>query len=260
MKARFIQAILIAALSLTACDFITGPSKVASGQLYQSGDGKYDPYFDAVHKEQLAAANWGDESKAARKPIITALTLPPNASNSTIISATKEKKEKGEGNLGPAIQETSVAEVEFAKKMLAQAERLDEMQKKGEELKKQAAEDRRNMGADKADEKKVEKKDEIKREIAAAVDVVGDLASDARKNAKEAEDLVAKLKAAWDSKDDDEPKKKPDKKDDDKKEEKKSPPPPPPKPKPEKKPDVAKPDVAKPAATQKPPEGEVFNP
>ena len=277
MKLSSLVLLVFVSLAPLGCDFVTGPSKVASGQLYQSGDGKYDPYFDAVHREQIAAANWADESKAARRPIVTALTLPPNASNSTIVSATKEKK--GDASVGRAIEETSAAETELARKLNAHAERLDEMAKKGEELKKQAVEDRRNMAADKADEKKVEKKDEIKKEISAAVSVVNDLAGDARKGAKEAEELVAKLKAVWDggkeepgeTKKKDEKKPKPD--DDEKKPEKK------PAPKPEKKhepeekkpPPVAhkpapKPDAPaekpapKPAATQKPAEGEVFNP
>ena len=42
-----------------------------------------------------------------------------------------------------------------------------------------------------------EKKDEVKREMSAAVDAVESMASDARKGAKEAEELVAKLKAIW---------------------------------------------------------------
>jgi len=268
-------AALIALYTLPACDFITGPSKVASGQLYQSGDGKYDPYFDAVHKEQIAAASWPDESKAARRPITTALTLPPNASNGTIVSATKAKKEKGESNIGHAVEETMIAETELSKKLAVHAERLDEMAKKGEELKKHAVEDRRNMGADKADEKKVEKKEQIKKEMSAAVGVVKDLADDARKGSKEAEELVTKLKAVWDIKED--PKKpdppapppekteKPEKKPPATPHEKK--PAPKPAAKPEEKKPVAKPSppeekppVAKPAGTQKPPEGEVFNP
>jgi hypothetical protein len=280
MKLRDLIVASMLALAPMACE-LGAPSKVAAGQHYQSGDAKYDPYFDAVHKEQLAASNWADESKAARRPIVTALALPPTASNSTIVSAAKEKK--GDGNIGRAIEETSAAESELARKLNAEAARLEEMEKKGEELKKQASEDRRNMGADKADEKKVEKKDEIKREISAAVDVVGDLAESARKGAKQAEELVAKLKAVWDGKEEpaeksEKPKKaapKPKEKDDDEKpaEKKPAPPPPPahkpaekkPEKKPEKKrePEEKKPEekpVAKPAGSQKPPEGEVFNP
>ena len=211
----FAVALGIACTTLTGCDLILTPTKTANGQLYQSGDGKYDPYFAAVHQEQVAAANWADEAKASRKPIVTALDLRPGASNSVILSATRSKK--GEGSLGSAIEQTTAAERERARRLSAAAAKLEDLEKHGEELRKQAVEERRNLAADKADEKKVAKKDELKREIAAAVDAVDSLASDARKGAKEAEELATKLKAAWTGRADDE---RPPVKTDEKKEEK----------------------------------------
>jgi hypothetical protein len=195
-------ALGVACTALTGCDLILTPTKTANGQLYQSGDGKYDPYFTAVHQEQVAATSWPDEAKAARKPIVTALDLKPTASNSTILAATRSKQ--GQGSLGSAIEQTTAAELERARRLTAAAAKLDDLEKRGAELRKQAVEDRKNLAADKADEKKVAKKDEVKREIAAAVDVVESLASDARKGAKEAEELATKLKATWTGKDEDE--------------------------------------------------------
>ena len=268
-------ALGVACTALAGCDLILTPTKTADGQLYQSGDGKYDPYFAQVHQEQVAAANWSDEAKASRKAIVTALDLRPGASNSVILSATRDKK--GEPSLGSAVEQTTTSEIERARRLSATAAKLDDLQKRGEELKKQTIEERKNLAADKADEKKVAKKDELKREMAAAVDVVESLANDARKGAKEAEELASKLRAAWSGKAEDErpPARNEEKRDEkrdetkeEKKEEKKRPEPvakkapksdPPaakkpaaPKPEPEDKP-------AKPPPAQKPPD-EVFNP
>ena len=266
-------AVGVACSALTGCDFILTPTKVADGQLYQSGDGRYDAYFAAVHQEQVAAANWPDDSKAARKPIVTALDIRPGASNGTILAATRGKK--GDASLGSAVERTTTAELERARRLKAAAAKLDEMQKRGEELKKQTIEDKKNLGVDKADEKKVEKKDEVKREMSAAVDAVESMASDARKGAKEAEDLAMKLKAAWTGREEDEraptkieekdetrDDKKDEKRDDKKKPEpvaKKAPPrtDAPKKPKPEA---SAEEKPAKPAKPAPPPSDEVFNP
>lgn len=242
--------------ALSGCDFVNTPTKVGNGQLYQSGDGRYDPWFVQVHQEQVAAASWPDESKAARKPIVTALDLRPGASNSTILSATREKK--GDPGVGRAVDQTVAAERELARKLNAHQPRLERLLERGEELKKQAVEERRNMGADKADEKKVAKKEEIKREIGAGVDALDTMLTDAKRGAKEADELARKLRAAWTGKDEDEEPPREEKKDD--RDEKKEPvakrPAPKPAPKPAEKAADEKP-APKPA--QKPPD-EVFNP
>jgi hypothetical protein len=191
MKRSFFAALLISTLVVTACDLQNTPTKVGSGQLYQSGDGRYDAYFTTVHQEQVAAGNWPDESKAARRPIVTALDLKPGASNGTIASAAREKK--GDAAVARAADESIALERERAKKLNAIVPRLEELEKKGEELRKQAVDDRRNMAADKADEAKVAKKEEVKREISAALDAVSNMLTDAKRGAREAEDLAAKL-------------------------------------------------------------------
>jgi hypothetical protein len=251
----------VACSVLGGCDVFVGNTKVASGQLYQSGDGRYDAYFAEVHHEQVAAASWPDESKAARKPIVTALNLRPGTSNSTILAATRDKK--GDSSLGPAVEQTTAAELDLARRLTAAAAKLDDMLKHGEELKKQSVEDKKNLGVDKTDEKKVAKKDEVKREMSAAVDAIESIAKDARKGAKEAEELATKLKAAWTGKEEDEREAS---KTDEKKDEKKKPEPVAKKaqPKPEghggtKKPKPEGAPEEKPQPTTKPPD-EVFNP
>ncbi|MBX3212926.1 MAG: hypothetical protein KF850_12890 [Labilithrix sp.] len=261
-------ALGVACSALAGCDLILTPTKVANGELYQSGDGRYDAYFAAVHHEQKAAASWPDESKAARKPIVTALDLRPGASNSTILAATRSKQ--GESSLGAAVEQTTAAELDLARRLNATAAKLDDMLKRGVDLKKQAAEDKKNLGVDKADEKKSAKKDEVKREMSAAVDAVESMARDARKGAKEADELATRLKAAWTGRDEDErpPVKIEEKKDD--KDEKKKPEPvakkapapaAPKKPKGDAPPAEKKPADDKPAKPPPaPPPDEVFNP
>jgi hypothetical protein len=59
VKSRLSSLVLAAALAcaaVPACEPF-GQSKVAQGQLYQSGDGRFDPFFEAVHKEQVEAAS-----------------------------------------------------------------------------------------------------------------------------------------------------------------------------------------------------------
>ncbi len=261
----FVAALLLAfgacmTAPLSGCDFINTPTKMGQGQLYTSGDGRYDPYFDTVHREQVAAANWGEESRAARKPIVTVLNLKPGVSNGSILAATREKK--GDPAVGRAVDETTSAELELARRLNVAAARLEELEKKGEDLKRQAADDKKNAGVAKADETKMKHKDEVRREMSAAVDAVDSMASDAHKYAKEAEELASKLKLVWsdgkddgtsaDKRDDKDDKKKDDKdkddkkkddkdKDDKKKDDKKKPEP------------VAKKPAAKPAGGESPP-------
>jgi hypothetical protein len=193
---------VVAPTFASGCDFVNTPTKVANGQLYTSGDGKYDPYFNQVHQEQVTAASWPDDSKAARKSIVVALNLRPGASNSTIFSAAREKK--GDAALGSVIDETTSAERARSKKLTAASEKLDDLHKRGEDLKKQVIEERRNLAADKADEQKVKQKDELKREMTAAVEAVSTMMSDAKSGSKEADELARKLRGAWTGKDDEE--------------------------------------------------------
>lgn len=175
--------LLAAALALAAtpaCEsFLGAPSKVAQGQLYESGDMRYDEYFRAVHDQQVAASGWGDARKEARRPLHSALAVTPDAAEDTVLSAARERAAKlGGGGAtldvsGPrvsatpgasadpplfsAVEEAARAEIDRARKLRETADKLEELAKAGEGLRKQAEDDQKNMGADKADDKKVEK-------------------------------------------------------------------------------------------------------
>lgn len=245
---------LCCALALAACELGGKPAKMSGGELYQSGDAKYDPYLKKIHEEQVAAAEWPEQSKGARKPLTRALNLPPNAGNATILEAAKSKKK--DGAVHSAAEETASLERSFIEKQKVNADRLDKLAAEGAELKKQATEDRRNMAADKADPEKVDKKEEVKREVSAAADIAAHLRDDAKRGVVEGEKLIEGLKKELDvigdgSVKSDEPKKDEPKKEEPKKDDKKPEP---------KKHDAKPPASKKPAPTQKPAEGEVFNP
>jgi hypothetical protein len=278
------------------CEPLMGDSKVAHGQLYQSDDQRYDPYFDSVHQQQVAAAGWLDEKKAARRPLIAALDLTPGATDETIVSATRSRAKKlgggggkldvatahvtpvggaGDGPLFAAVEESARLELDRARKLRTTSDKLEDMAKHGDELKKTADHEYNGRGAEKADDKKTEKRNEIRRELGGSVGALRDLARDATQNTRDAQAFLEDLGAAIEAKDaparrrgDREskavpppsPTVEPAKVDEPKKEE-------PVKaakaPKPEAKKPAAKPaekPPEKPAAKPKPPPDEVFNP
>lgn len=221
----------LACATLTSCEGFLSSSKMAQGQHYQSGDSRYDPYFDAVHREQAAAASWPDEKKSARKPLVVALSLTPDASDETVVRRTRERAEKHGGrdaSLAGPYEETRRLEIERGRKLLAATEKLDALAKQGEDLKARADKEFENRGAEKADEKKTKKQREVRRELGGAADVCDSLAKKAKKGVREAEDFLDELARAYDASEA--------AKHGDRKSPFASPPPPPP-PKPEEKPE-----------------------
>jgi hypothetical protein len=199
------------ATAMPACELL-GSSKVAQGQRFQSDDPRYDPYFDSVHQAQVAAAAWPDEKKAARRPLLTALALTPDSSDATILDATEQRAKKsgggkldlasahitsssgaGDAALFAAVEETVRLELDRARKLKDKSEKLDEMSKHGEELKKSAETETFNRGADKADEKKNEKNREIRRELYGAVDSTRNLSQQALRQSKYAQQFLDDL-------------------------------------------------------------------
>lgn len=255
MKLSAFVLALCLSTPLAGCDLLNTPTKTAKGELYQSGDGRYDGWFAQVHQEQLGAASWGDESKSSRKALVSALGLRPGSSNGVIVGAVRDKK--GTAALGPTVDQTIASERERAKKLSGAENRLDELARRGATYKKEAIEERDGMGADKADETKVKKRSEVKRELVAAVEVVENLRDDAQHGAAEADELATKLRTVWGGEDAAE-----------------KPAAPaasaaPKKPEPPKKPAAKRPPAADPGAAEKPekpakpappPANEVFNP
>lgn len=191
MKSRLssvVLAVCLACAAAPACETF-GSSKVAQGQLYKSGDGRYDPFFESVHQQQIEASSWSDDRRGARKPITVALDVTPNASESTILEALRARaKTNGDAEkLVPAVQETMKADAERAQKLRAAADKLDALTKEGREHAEEARREYDNRGADKADEQKSERMRDVRRELNAATDVCDGLARDARKLAQDAE-------------------------------------------------------------------------
>jgi len=226
VKARSLAAWVLAAVLTCAtapgCDQF-GNTKVAQGQRYSSGDSRFDPYFDSVHQQQVAAASWPDEKKATRRPLVNALALTPDAPDDTIVQATRERAKKlgGQGAkldlAGPrvtatagatsdaalfaAIEETARAEQERARRMKATSDKLEEMAKHGEALKKDAEKDLQNRGAEKADEQKMEHRREVRSELGGAIESMRALSRDATHETREIDEFLGDLATALGQKD-----------------------------------------------------------
>ena len=188
-------------------------SKVAQGQRYQSDDQRYDPYFDNVHQAQVAAAAWPDEKKATRRPLVNALALTPDcvgrhhprrhaaareveAAAASSISRARTSRRRAAANdsaLFAALEETVRLELDRARKMKDKSDKLDEMSKHGEELKKAAETEASQRGAEKADEKKTEKSREIRRELGGAIDATRTLSQQALRQSKYAQEFLDDL-------------------------------------------------------------------
>ena len=193
MRRVFSAVTLALALAASpACDLFLGNSKIEHGELYQSGDPRYDRFFAEVHDKQVAAESWDDDKKSSRAPLVKALGLTETAGQSRILNVLKTKKDEV---AGPAAQ-TANAEAARSRKLAKAADALEALSKKGAELKEEAAEDKKNMGAEKADDKKVKERDTVRREVAGATRVCTKLASRARSEAKEADELVEAIKQA----------------------------------------------------------------
>jgi hypothetical protein len=206
VKSR-LALVLVSALAcatLTSCEGFLSSSKMAQGQSYQSGDSRYDPYFESVHREQVEAAAWPDEKKNARKPLVTALSLTPDVSDETLVRKTRERSQKHGGrdpSLAAPYEETRRLEIERGRKLFAAIDKLEALAKRGEELKEQADKEYSNRGAEKADEKKTEKSREVRRELVGAADACASLAKNARKSVRDAEEFLEDLAQAYDAKD-----------------------------------------------------------
>lgn len=207
-----LTAILACSASQVSCAAFSS-SKVARGELYTSGDGRYDSYFAAVHQEQAAARKWNDERKATRKPLITALAAPSSVSDGYLTSATKDRVRNigGDGavldlsgprvvraaNSGPdrgffqASEETARAELGRARRLAALGAKLEALAKQGDGLKADA--DREFDGRVKADEKKSQHLREVRRELGEAASAMRGLASDARTQVDKAADFLDDL-------------------------------------------------------------------
>lgn len=177
-----------------------GSSKVARGQLYRSGDGRYDPFFEAVHQRQVEAASWSDDRKAARRPIATAASVTPNASESVILDAIRARWQKEAAALAPAVEGSKKAELERAAKLRAAIPKLEELVKEGRSHMDEARHEYENRGAAKADEDKSARMRAVRRELVAATEICEELVRDAKRGAADAEAFVGDMQRALEGK------------------------------------------------------------
>jgi len=207
--------LLPAVAALAACSLLAGPSRVREGALYRSGEPQYDAYFKDVHEVQLVAANWADEKKASRKPLVDALELTQDAADSTIAQLLHEKVEAAQSSLGTAkleivgddahfvtgtgsrgsidalataLETTAKSELARAHKLKDLPSRIDALLKTGHELEPHAKEDFAKVGG--------QKPYEVKAELGASFDVLGSIEANAKREVRGAEAFVADLQRA----------------------------------------------------------------
>ena len=203
------------AVLAAACSLLTGPSRVREGALYRTGETQYDAYFKEVHDVQVAASTWNDDKKAARKPIVDALQLTADTSDSTIAQLVHEQVEAAQSSLGTAelkvtgddvklvsgtgsrgsidtlataLEATAKGEIDRAKKMKSLPPRIETLLKTGHDLEPHAKEDFAKVGG--------QKPFEVKAELTASFDVLGAIATNAKREVRSAESFVADLQRA----------------------------------------------------------------
>jgi hypothetical protein len=192
----------------SACSVLGAPSKVRAGELYAPGSARYDVYFAEIHALQVGALAWPVEGRNARKPLLDALKLAPEADDAAIAQATKDRLNKGLLHLdvrgsdvhvtevsaaGPeesprdlvaAVEVTAHAEIERSKKLSEFPARVEALSKSGHELETHIAEDFAGQG---------QKPFEVKEELHASYDVLSALTADADRERQGAQQLVAEL-------------------------------------------------------------------
>lgn len=199
LRSLIFAAIAACAACALGCETF-GSSKVAEGQLYHSGDGRYDPFFEAVHQQQVETASWSDDRKAARKPIATAANVTPNASESVILDAIRARSQKQAAALAPAVEESKKAELGRAAKLRAAIQKLEELAKKGHAHMDDARNEYDNRGAAKTDDEKSARMRGVRRELGAATEICENLVRDAKRGAADAEAFVEDMQRALEGK------------------------------------------------------------
>ncbi len=189
---------------------------MAHGQRYQSGDPRYDAYFDEVHRAQVGAAAWPAEKKAARRSLVEALALVPDASDETVVRGTRERVSKLDSATGQitkttrttkseaidapllaAVSETARVESARARSLKETREKLEALARHGEELRKTEAGSHDLTSASHG--RTTEKSREVRRELGGAVEIARTLSREASRRAREAQEFVDDLEAALDA-------------------------------------------------------------
>jgi hypothetical protein len=182
----FLSMRALAAFSVAGCVESAGASHVRAGDLYAPGQDRYDDYFASVHSQQATAAQWPGDRKAAHQPLLTALKLDGDPTDSALEQSTRTAKAGSHGRaLGQAIDQAVRADVDRAKGLEAMATKIDEILKTGHDLEAHVSEDFRRPSRPSAAE--------VKGEIRASFEVLAAIRDHATHEAKAAEDFVAEL-------------------------------------------------------------------
>jgi len=212
----FVSLVSMASIA-ASCNLLGGPSKVKSGELFETGETRYDAYFKEVHDLQVASVGWPDERRSACRALVDALKLNPDAADVSIVQAAHERVTQVARDVGPiklevtsddahltasnaesvddatrelfrSIEMCAHAEAQRAKTMRVVPPRVDELNKSGHELEPHVREDfgRRGgrIGMD------------VQQEFSASYVALDGVSRDARNGARGAEDFVADLQRA----------------------------------------------------------------
>ena len=209
--------LLVVAMSGSACNLLGGPSRVRNGELFETGEVRYDAYFKEVHDLQVSSAGWVDERKASRRPLVDTLKLTPEAADVSIVQAAHERINGVARDVGPtkleiagdeahltavgaskvddptrelfkAIEATARAELLRGRALRLLPPKVDELTKNGRALEPHVREEFAKHGGRAATD--------VQDELAASYEVLGSVSRDSRNGAREAEDFVADLQRA----------------------------------------------------------------
>jgi len=183
------------------------PSKVRAGELYAPGSARYDTYFSEVHAQQVAANGWTEEKKGARKPLLDALRIAPDADDVALTQSTKDHLSSGVLRLEvrgtevhvvetsssshdnphdiiAAVEQAAHAEIARASKLAEVPARATALAKTGRELEAHIAEDFAGTG---------QKPFDVREELHASYDVLSAIADAAQRERRVADQFVAEL-------------------------------------------------------------------
>lgn len=209
--------LVVFAMGASGCNLLGGPSKVRNGELFETGEVRYDAYFKEVHDLQVSSAGWVDDRKASRRPLVDTLKLTPEAADVSIVQAAHERINGVARDVGPtkleivgeeahltavgasrvddptrelfkAIEATARAELLRGKALRTLPPRVDELTKNGRALEPHVREEFAKHGGRVGTD--------VQDELAASYEVLGSVSRDSRNGAREAEDFVADLQRA----------------------------------------------------------------
>jgi hypothetical protein len=207
-------------LLLGGCNLLGAPSRVKSGELFETGSEKYDAYFKDVHELQVNAIGWTDERKASCRPLVDALKLTPEAADVSIVQGTHERVMTAVRDVGATKLEVAGDDVHFvaaapgkvdeptrelfrsielcahgeatrAKDLRAIPPKVDGLAKTGRDLEPHIREDFAKRGGRAGMT--------VQEEMTASYEVLGNISRDARNGARAAEDFISDLQRAVDT-------------------------------------------------------------